>query len=73
MGVNKIIKRHHRKIKPLHEKEFQDSNTKQIFNGCQAQLGIAEIKVDCHETVFKTGFENTLEYNAAKALFQEFG
>ena len=29
--------------------------------------------VDRHEPVFKQGFENSLEYNATKALFQEFG
>ena len=29
--------------------------------------------VDHHERVFKLGFENTPEYNVAKALFQEFG
>ena len=28
--------------------------------------------VDRHDPVFKLGFENYLEYNVAKALFQEF-
>ena len=29
--------------------------------------------VDRHEPIFKLVFENTLKYNVAKALFQEFG
>ena len=28
--------------------------------------------VDHHEPVFKLGFENSLQYSATKALFQEF-
>ena len=29
--------------------------------------------VDQHEQVFRQGFENSLEFNATQALFQEFG
>ena len=29
--------------------------------------------VECHEPIFKLGFENTPEYNVSKASFQEFG
>ena len=29
--------------------------------------------VDRHELVFRQGFENSLEFNATKALFEEFG
>ena len=65
-----------REIDRYRKEHLHDSNFGQILNRSkrpiEAKKGIAEMGVDWHEPVFRQGFENSPEFNATKALLQEF-